>query len=272
MRARLSLLVVGLALLSASLPAQAAGHGELHLVPEWPTSFQEAREEPIRLLPGPPIEEHQRGPLVPGSSTADTEHAFRWTLENPNGTTGPYGDLALDPGEPVVVDVYLSADAAPEPAPKPAPADDTGIAPNLTVEVEVTVAGTTIGPAEETRTLVSSPAHEDVTRYRFSFDHGLPVLPAGAGLSADVSIQQAERAGETLTLPTWNVHVSPEHPTGLSLGLDEDAEPDEALQPQTTSTSRETQDVRTTAVATLAGSLMAALLAGGRMVSQLVRD
>lgn len=260
---RLAIVLAGLAVTIGLAPTAGAYQpDELTLIPEWPESFQQARSEPIRLLPGPPLEEEaSHGPLVPGATTAGSSHSFRFDLENPDGSTGPAGDLGLDASEPIVLAIYLSAGPTAGPLPVEAPIDTgTGVAPSLTVEASLTIAGEELGPQRATETLVSTPLEDNVTRYRFTYDTDRERLPAGAGLSVDLSIYQVNRSGEIFTQPAWRIHTGSQNPSGLTVDLaplPDDEASDEPLSLQgTEDVSRET--IRTGAYAALVAALAAA--------------
>jgi len=195
--------------------------GELRLNPEWPEDFQQARSEPIRLLPGPPVaEDRSHAPLVPGSSTAGTQHAFELVLENPDGSLGPAGDLDLDPSRPIVLDVYAGAGPSDDDGPAATPVDDgSGAAPSLTIEAQVHVGDRTTARQNLTATIVSTPTEDDVTRYRFTFDVTQELLRAGSGLSVDLSVHQVDRGDQRATQPQWRIHTDTDHPTGLTVPL-----------------------------------------------------
>lgn len=256
-------LLVGLAVTIALVPTvSSAPSDEMTLVPEWPEDFQQARSEPIRLLPGPPLrEEASRAPLVPGSTTAGTSHSFDLVLENPDGSTGPAGDLALDPSRATVLDVYVSAGPTDDGLPADTPLEDgPGVAPSLTLEARLTVDGTTTPTQQLTQTVVATPEADTVARYRFTFDHGQQTLPAGGGLSVDLSVHQVNRSGEQVTQPQWRIHTDTSHPTGLTVPLAADqssAGAGASLSLQgADEMPRET--VRTGAYAALAAALLAA--------------
>lgn len=255
-------------LLLMACPTASAGIDELTLTPAWPQPFEEAMEEPVALLPGPPMEDEYRpdGPPAPGATSAGTEQSLRLSLFNPDGSPGPAGDLELDPSRPIVFEVYLSADATPGPAVGPL-GSDHGLAVALTIETTLTLDGQRYGPANQTHTLVSTPAHDAITSYRFAFDVPDRRLPQGGGLHLDMRIYQANASGEQLTQGSWKVHTTPEHPTGIGLPLLEDG--NRPSQDATTSLAGEqasVQQVRKTAMATLAGSLLVAAAAGHRLL------
>lgn len=263
MRAQAPLAAV-LLLLAAS-PAVSAAEGSLQLVPEWPDSFGEARREPIRLLPGPPLAERQvHTALEPGSRSAGTSHTFHWQLQNPDGSSGPVGDLSLAADEPVVVDVYLSA-GPPQVAPGPDLSDaQAGAAPQLTVEAALTIAGETHEPKQGSHTIVTTPGSDDVERYRFTFDPATERLGAGEGLAVDLSIHQVEAGGDRFTQPLWRIHTGTQHPSGLTLPLEPTADGDEGhFQLQDTGDISQ-QSVRQGAYAALAASVLAIAWAARR--------
>lgn len=259
---RVAVALAGLAVLIALAPG-AQAQEDLRLVPDWPDSMDEARSQPIRLLPGPPMRaEASHAPAAPGSSTAGTAHAFHLTLENPDGSKGPAGAIALDPARPIVLDVYLSAGPSDDDVPEDtATHPGPGLAPRLTVEATLAIANETIGPANATATLVSAPTEDTVTRYRLTFEPDTARLDAGAGLDVDLSIYQAESAGERVTQPQWRIHTGNQHPTGLSLPLD----PVQPWQDEGVSLSLQgTDEVDRDSVRTGAyGALVAAVAAAG---------
>lgn len=266
---RASFLLAGVVLCLALVPTASAAE-ELRLVPEWPESFQDARSERIRLLPGPPIEEQARhGPLVPGASSTGTSHSFQWYLENPDGSPGPAGDLELAEAQPILVDVYLSAGAASGPLGSGLPADPpAGAAPNVTVEATLEIGEATYGPERTTHTLVSTPLEEvgdNVTRYELVFEPEESTVPAGAGLGLDVAVYQANASGERATQPLWRIHTGSQHPTGLSLPLDDTEESSGSpLSLQAADDEASTETVQAGAYATLVASLTAAAWAARR--------
>lgn len=220
---RLALALAGLALLFAFAPgASAAPSEDLHLVPEWPDSFQQARSEPIRLLPGPAlVEERSHAPLLPGSKTGGTSHSFALVLENPDGSTGPAGDLPLDPQRPIVLDVYVSAGPSDDDLPTDTPiGDGPGLAPELTVDAQVEIADQTTDAQRLTATILTLPTDDEVAHYRLTFDLERDELPAGAGLAVDLSVYQIEEGEQQVTQPQWRIHTGTQHPTGLTVPLD----------------------------------------------------
>jgi hypothetical protein len=259
---RLAIALAGLALGLALVPAAGASTGDtMRLVPDWPDSFQEARSEPIHLLPGPPIQEQARHTaLTPGSSTAETRHTFTWQLVNPDGSPGPAGDLPLAPGQPVVLDVYLSV-GGPSAAPATQLPEDVqaGLAPSLTVEANLTFAGQSLEPERLTETLVNTPLGEQVYRYRFTFDVRQDELAAGEGMSLELSVHQTREAGEQATQPGWRIHTGAAHPSGVQLSLDPVDDPSPAPLDLQRADEAEAEELRKGAY----GALAASALAGG---------
>lgn len=260
-------------LLLALSPAASAAQGSLQLVPDWPDSFGEARREPIRLLPGPPLaEEATHTAAEPGSRNAGTSHTFHWQLQNPDGSPGPAGPLPLADGEPVLVDVYLSA-GPPQQGPGPDLADaEAGLAPLLSVEAALTIAGETHEPQEATHTVVNTPGDGDVQRYRFAFDVAAERLEAGEGLDVDLSVHQLEPRDETLTQPSWRIHTGANHPSGVQIPLD--PAPDgggTALELQQVGDPSQ-QSIRQGAYAALAASALAIAWAARRGYRELRGD
>lgn len=260
------LLVVSLLALAPS--AGAAAQEGLLLTPDWPASFDEARSQPVPLLPGPPVKEGERtqDPLAPGLSAAGTEATFELALLNPDGSTGPVGPLDLDPTRAVVFDLFLGADATYEPTRGPDELhEDHGAAPRMTVQATLRLADETVGPIEATADLVSTPAEDDVTRYRFTYDIEAEILPAGAGMDVTFSVYQADRSGQRVTQPLWNIHTDQAHPTGVQLPL-EDAGEGSQLSLQSTPTSPGGPSNATGAYIALVGGTATALGAAVRMV------
>jgi hypothetical protein len=212
-------------------------------------------------LPGPPIEENaSHAPIVPGSTATGTAHRFQLELQNPDGSTGPAGDLRLDPSRPVVVDLYLSAGPSGQPLPDPAWAGPgPGAAPSLTVEASLEIADRAVGPQRVTETLVSAPGQDPITRHRLTFPLEQGTLPAGAGLGLDLEVYQVEEGDQQATQPQWRIHTGSQHPSGLTVPMDASSPSrsgvDLSLQ-QTDEASRE--QVRTGAWASLVGAFVAA--------------
>lgn len=257
---RVAVALAGLAVLLALAPGAEAVQDELRLVPEWPSSFDEARREPVRLLPGPPLEDRAyHTATAPGTSEAG-EHEFTWTLENPDGTRGPAGPIPLAAGQPARVDVYLSA-GPPDGRPvvqTPALAD-AGAAAELTVEAELTIAGETIPADPITHTIVNTPGDDGVQRYAFSFPHDQVQLDRGEGLSVDVSLHQVDENGTRATQPAWRIHTGAQHPSGISLPVeDRQRGTQAALGLQATDEPSSPDRVQQGAYAALAASVLAA--------------
>lgn len=260
-------------LLLALSPAASAAEDSLQLVPDWPSSFGEARREPIRLLPGPPLaEEATHTAAEPGSRNAGTSHAFHWQLQNPDSSPGPAGPLPLADGEPVLVDVYLSAGPPrQDPGPDPTVAE-AGLAPQISVEAALTIAGETHEPQEATHTIVNTPADEHVQRYRFAFDIATERLDAGEGLAVDLSVHQLEPGDETLTQPLWRIHTGANHPSGVQLPLNPSPDGDgEPLQLQQIGDPSR-QSIRQGAYVALAASVLAIAWAARRGYRELRGD
>lgn len=257
---RATVLLVALVTLLAVCPTGAADGDTLRLVPEWPASFEEARREPMRLMPGPPLaEEATHTAPMPGTSEAG-QHSFTWTLENPDGTRGPAGSLPLAADEPVRLDVYVSAGPPdPQPAAQPPAGTDAGLAPSLTVEANLTMAGRTLEAEPVTHTIVNPPGEEHVQRYGFSVDHDLAKLEPGDGLRVEVTVHQVDEAQAQATQPAWRIHTGSQHPTGLDLPLEPgETDPETALGLQTVDQPATPDRVRQGAYAALAASVLAA--------------
>lgn len=269
---RVTIALAGLTLALAMVPAaSAAGPDTLTLVPDWPASFDEARREPIRLLPGPPLADRAvHAATEPGSRTAGTSHTFHWTLQTPDGSPGPAGPLDLAAGEPVTVDVHLSAGP-----PSLTPASDlpagpeAGLAPTVTVEAAVTIAGETSAPQPVTHTLVNTPAGQDVQRYRFAFDVAADSLDPGEELSLDLAVHQLDTGEDQATQPAWRIHTGAQHPSQLTLVLDPVDEGSTGLSLQGVSGDASQESVRQGAYAALAASVLAAGWAARRGYRQL---
>jgi hypothetical protein len=257
---RLAIALTGLVLLVGLSPAAgAAGHDTLQLVPDWPDSFDQARREPIPLLPGPPVRERvTHAALEPGSRTAGTSHTFHWSLQNPDGTIGPAGPLFVDTSRQAVLEVHLSAGPPEAPGQEKALPTDAGAAPHLTVDPAVTVAGETLDPEPVTKTLVNPPGGDRVHRYAWQLGLETTKIPQGAGLSVDLAVHQVSLQDEQTTQPMWRIHTGSQHPSGLTLGL-EPAEPDDGSSFTFDSTEPASQErTRQGAYAALAASLVAA--------------
>lgn len=266
------LLVVTLAVL-AGLPTVAAS-GSLQLVPDWPASFDEARREPIRLLPGPPLEERAvHAATEPGSHAAGTSHTFHWALVTPDGSPGPAGPLDLAPGEPVTVDVHLSAGPPSLPAASELPVSpEAGLAPAVTVEAALTIAEETLEPQRITHTLLNTPSGDDVQRYRFTFDVPTDALDPGEQLAVDLAVHQLDAGEENATQPAWRIHTGAQHPSQLTLVLDPVEDEGGALSLQNTAGDASRESVRQGAYAALAASVLAAGWAVRRGYRELRQD
>lgn len=270
---RATVLLVATVTVLAGLPTVAASDA-LQLVPEWPASFDEARREPIRLLPGPPIEDRAvHAATEPGARTAGTSHTFHWELQTPDGSPGPAGPLDLATDQPVTVDAYLSAGPPSVQAGTQVPATaEAGLAPAITVEAALTIADETHEPRRATHTLVNTPTEDDVQRYRFTFDITTERLAPGDELAVDLAVHQIDAGDDRATQPAWRIHTGAQHPTQLTLGLDRGQDANAALGLQGTDETGEDASpdtVRQGAYAALAASVLAAGWAARRGYRQL---
>lgn len=276
------LLAVLPGLLVPALAAPAAlGQADAATIPlyaHWPESLSTAMEQPIPMTTLYPAGEPDlsAGPLTPGSSTADTLPTFTYRLINPNGTDGPYGDVALDPSRPLLVDFYLSADDTPWPAAVGDPPEDVdaGVAPEITLNATLRIGGQTVSSSEQTQTLVSAPdpIAQPVQRYvvELPLDHA--ELERGEGLYVDLVIEQVDEAGERAVQPGFNVHTGEDYPTHVELPV----EPSERLSrgaPTDTDDgfdvsgyTAETRDARVVAVGVLIAATLVAAVAGVRLL------
>jgi hypothetical protein len=261
-------LLIGLAatvLLASPAMAQAS---DLVLSPIWPDRFEDARSQPLPLVVGTPAGEDDRsyGPKAPGSASSGTQASITYAIQTPEGDPGPVGLIDLDPSKPVVLDVYLSADATPEPTGlEPAPVSNSqGVAPELTVHAELAVDGTVTDEAEQTETLVSAPGTDRVTHYRFDLHHDREILEPGTSFEVRYKVSQAAPDGEAAHQPLWNVHTGGGHPSGLTLPAEVSIDP--VTEPVTTDSLREPTERNPEASLAFATSSLVAIAAAGRMV------
>lgn len=277
----LPLALVSVLVASAMAAPTAAGQADEATIPlyaHWPESLSEAMAAPIPLTTLYPLGEPDlsAGPALPGSSTAETMPTFTYRLVNPNGTDGPYGDVALDADRPVVVDFYLSADQAPWPATAGEPPEDldAGVAPEVTLAATLRIGETTVAEAEQTQTLVSGPepAAQPVQRYVLKLPFEQATLERGEGLFVDLTVKQVDAGGEQAIQPGFNVHTGEDHPThvqipippGETLTRGAPADADDGF--DLASVSAQTREARTVAVGVLIAATLVAAIAGVRLV------
>lgn len=274
---RAALLVLAtLALVPSAAGLPAAGGPAVELYAQWPSDFATAVEEPIALTPLAPLGDPDlsSGPATPGSRTAGTQVTFTYRLVTPNGSAGPSGDVRLDPSRPVRVDLYLSADQTAWPAAAGPPPEDVdyGVAPQVTVEATLHVAGDVVATDARTQHLVTAPepVGTPVHRYVLELPVDEPVLREGAGLTIELAVHQIDRHGEQAHQPLWNVHTGERFPSGVTIPTDPVQRPptqDEGLSTASLG-GAETREARTVAVGVLVAATAVAALAGARLIGQ----
>lgn len=270
-----------LALLVATAPAiptaaQTPSGSTIPLYAHWPSDLATAMEEPIPLTPLTPTgeEDLSAGPATPGSSTAGTVASFTYTMVNPDGSAGPWGNVSLDPSRPVELVVYLSADqtAWPSTAGDPPRDVDHGVAPRIAVDAVLVMGGERVSRDRVTHDLVSAPAPvgTPVQAYHLELPFDRKVLERGAGLEVTFAIRQVSVEGEQATQPFWNVHTGETYPTGVA--VPNEPRPLDERDDDLASLSvprAETKQARTVALGVLVSSVAVAALAGARLVSRL---
>lgn len=223
---------LSLPLIAAPATSQATG-ASLELFAHWPANIAEAMEAPIVLTPLYPDGEPDlsQGPALPGVERAGTLPQFTYTLINPDGSPGPFGDVALDTQRPAVLTFFLSADETPWPtaAGEPPVDADYGVVPTVTVSAELRFGERVVAQADETHDLVSlpDPIGAQIQAYILAFDVPEDVLRAGQGLHVDIAIHQVTAEQDRVMQPGFNVHTGQDHPTGLVLPLVVDERLDE---------------------------------------------
>lgn len=246
----------------------------LALWAHWPSDLGTAMEAPIPVTTMPPAGEPDlsAGPATPGASATGTVPTFTYRLINPNGTDGPFGDVALDPSRPVIVDFYLSADETPWPAAAGGPPEDVdaGVVPEMTVEATLRIGDETVAKDAQTQLLVTAPepAGAPAQRYVFELPFERSTLEKGEGLFVDFEIYQVDEAGHTVTQPGFNVHTGDTYPTHVRLPVPASSAQDatSAGDLELASYSAETRETRVVAVGVLIASVLTAALAGLRLV------
>lgn len=265
-----------LALAALVLLAPAAGAAPVDFEPffaHWPASLEEARENPVEMRPAYPhgAEDLDDGPLLPGSSTAGTVPTFTFHARQ-GDAPGFADDRRLVDGAPARVQLFVSADPAPEPGTDaPLAAPEAGAAPNLTVEATVTVDGETVARDAVTQTVVTGgPEGEPATRYVIEAPVDGTAADAGAPIELTLSIYQVD-GPERLTQPRVKVHTGEEHPTVLSLPT-EASQPDEGPALSIDAFGEDPRATRSVATVALVGALTVAALAAVRLGYLWTRD